>query len=164
MRRVVPVAALLGILAAASAGAEEIEDILQLLVDKAIRVEITARVTDDGRETVWNMELSRLTVSGKAVSVRLDGSNIVVLAEFTPYREEDGTYLLVAQGETLITTPEGRTVRYRPTVKSMPVNVGESVLFFPLGTGHVDLEVEPAQTSSLNIELEVRIVPYVEEQ
>lgn len=164
MRRLVPLAALLVVLIAASAGAEEIEDILRLLVDKAIRVEITARITDDGRETVWNMELSRLTLSGKAVSVRLDGSNIVVIAEFTPYREEDGTYLLVAQGETLITTPEGRTVRYRPTVKSMPVNVGESVLFFPLGTGHLDLEVEPAETSSLNIEIEVRIVPYVEEQ
>lgn len=163
MKRLGHVAALL-LLASAAAQAEEIEEILQLLMDKAIRVEITARVTEDDRETVWNMELSRLTVSGKAVSVRLDGSNIVVLAEFTPYREEDGSYLLVAQGETLVTTPEGRTVRYRPTVKSMPVNVGESVLFFPLGTGRVDLEVEPEETSTLNIELEVRIVPYAQDE
>jgi hypothetical protein len=163
VKRLGHVAALL-FLASAAAQAEELEEILQLLMDKAIRVEITARVTEDDRETVWNMELSRLTVSGKAVSVRLDGSNIVVLAEFTPYREEDGSYLLVAQGETLVTTPEGRTVRYRPTVKSMPVNVGESVLFFPLGTGRVDLEVDPEETSSLNIELEVRIVPYAQDE
>jgi hypothetical protein len=46
----------------------------------------------------------------------------------------------------------------------MPVNVGESVLFFPLGTGRVDLEVDPEETSSLNIELEVRIVPYAQDE
>lgn len=164
MRRVVPVALLLLLLVAAGLGAEDIEDILRLLMDKAIRVEITARVTQEGHETVWNMELSRLTVSGKAVSIRLDGSNIVVIAEFTPYREEDGSYLLVAQGETLVTTPEGQTVRYRPTVKSMPVSVGEPVLFFPLGTSKLDLEVGPPDVESFNIELEVRIVPYGEDE
>lgn len=164
MRRALSIALLALLLIAHSLGAEDLEDILQLLVDKAIQVEITARVTADGRETVWNMELSRLTVSGKAVSIRLDGSNIVVIAEFTPYREEDGTYLLVAQGETLVTTPEGEIVRYRPTVKSMPVNVGEAVLFFPLGTSKLDLEVGPEDVRSMNIELEVRIAPYTEDE
>lgn len=155
---------LFAVLAAALHGQDvdnsDLDNALELLQDEALSVHITARITQDGNETVWDMDLSRVTISGRAVTVRLDGSNVVVVARFTPYQEAEDSILLVAQGETWVTAEGQDNTRYRTSFKSLPVRLGESVVFFPLGTNEVNMDVDAEQYGSFNIELEVQIVRY----
>lgn len=128
----------------------EIEDAIELLQDSALVVQITARVTENDRETVWNMELTEITISGRAVHIELEGGGMTARAQFTPY-ESGQSIILVAQGQTWITSEDSTEVTYRSAFESLPVAFGESVLFFPLG------EQRPGLPDTLNIELEVRI-------
>ncbi|WP_455381172.1 hypothetical protein [Salinispira pacifica] len=133
----------------------DVEEALSLLKDKALAVHITARVTENGKQTIWNMDLSEVTISGRAVTVKLNGSNMVVVATFTPYRETSNSVLLVAQGQTWITSPVDKQVRYATSFRSLPIDMGEKVLFYPLG-----VNVQTEKYGNINIELEIRVVPY----
>ncbi|HUX49382.1 MAG TPA: hypothetical protein VMW73_01215 [Spirochaetia bacterium] len=159
MIRKVSAAFLLFAAVGTSAYAFDVEHALKLLMDKALSVHITARVTEDGKQTIWNMNLSEVTISGRAVSIRLNGSNIVVVAQFTPYQETGSQVLLVAQGQTWITSPVNKEVKYATSFKSLPINLGESVLFYPLG---VNLQTE--KYGNINIELEIQVVPYISDK
>lgn len=134
---------------------------LELLEGRALQVSITARIIEDGEETVWNMDLTRVTISGRAVTVRLEGSNVVVVANFTPYREDDNSILLVAQGQTWLTgSEENDPVRYRTAFKSLPMRLGEPVVFLPLGDRPIDMNIDTEEYGVFNIELEVNVEPY----
>ncbi|MGM0674870.1 MAG: hypothetical protein ACQETQ_09255 [Spirochaetota bacterium] len=166
-RRVFLVTLTIAFLLPVSLGAQDAEDMesldeaLRELSDKVMRVDITARVTSGGEETVWDMELTRVTISGRAVTLRLDGSNITVVSKFTPYYDSDDSVLLVAQGQTWITQEgDSSEVDYQTSFKSMPVELGESVVFLPLGNDELKMDVEREDTGTFNIELEVTVVPY----
>lgn len=134
----------------------DIEEDLQEFLAGALSVNISARVVDAGQDQpVWNMEVSRVTVSGRSVTVRLDGSNIVVIAEFTPYWDDNDQLVLVAQGQTWLSDKPQGEPSYRTTFTSLPIRLGESVLFLPLGTTEVPLDT--ARLGRLNIELEVNV-------
>jgi hypothetical protein len=159
MRRARPIVGLLLLLSASTAGAVELEDILQALLDQALTINITARVTQSGEETVQSYELTRVTISGRAVRLRLEGGNLTVIAEFTPYEDEDGI-LLVAEGQILLRTPENEEVQYHTSMRSVPLAIGERVVFYPLGRSAFDMDLESEQSEALNIELEVEVSPY----
>jgi hypothetical protein len=143
--------------------AQEQAETLDLLNDKALSIHITARITHNDEETVWDMELTRVTISGRTVTVRLDGSNIVVIASFTPYREDEDSVLLVAQGQTWISDDDPETdVQYRTSFKSLPISLGEPAVFLPLGSTPLDVTLDSDATGSFNIELEVTVERYVE--
>ncbi|MFO8042644.1 MAG: hypothetical protein R6U25_05550, partial [Alkalispirochaeta sp.] len=73
----------------------QLDDSLDDLLSGALTLHISARIIDqDDNETVWTMDLTRVTISGRSVRVRLDGSNIAVVADFTPYWEGDGQLML----------------------------------------------------------------------
>lgn len=150
------VAALAMLLFSASAAFSfDIEGALELLQDRALVLDITARVTEDGREAVWNMELTEVTISGRAVQIELDGGDLILHVQFTPYERED-TLVLVAQGQAWLGGGEPEEVTYRSAYESIPVSLGEPVLFFPLGTGHDALDNE----NVLNVELEIIVESY----
>jgi hypothetical protein len=90
------------------------------------------------------------------VAVRFDGSNIRVKANLTPYLQNDGKLMLVAQGEVWVAepTPTAKAVRYLSSIKSLPVALGERVFFYPLG-----LPDTVEGTNRFNIALEIQIVP-----
>ena len=159
MRRLRPVLALLFVLGAARASAIDLDDILQALLDQALTVHITARVVENGRVTVQSYELTRVTISGRAVRLRLEGGNLIVIAEFTPYESADGI-LLVAEGQILLRTPDDEEIKYVTSLRSIPVSAGERVVFYPLGRTTFDTGRENGQSGPLNIELEVEISPY----
>ena len=133
---------------------------LELLEGRALQVSISARIVEDGEETVWHMNLTRVTISGRAVTVRLEGSNIVIVANFTPYRESDDSILLVAQGQTWVTNANNESVKYRTAFKSLPMRLGEPVVFLPLGDKPIDVNIDTDQYGVFNIELEVNVEPY----
>ncbi|TVQ21571.1 MAG: hypothetical protein EA383_16880 [Spirochaetaceae bacterium] len=148
--RKVTIVASLVLLGVANLHAIDIEDAIELLQDRALVVRIIARVTEQGRETVWNMELTEITISGRAVQIQLEGGGMTARAQFTPYAS-DQSITLVAQGQTWVTSEDSSEVTYRSAFESLPVTFGEPVIFFPLG------EQRPGHSDALNIELEVRI-------
>ncbi len=146
-------------LGAMRAPAVELDEMLRALLDQALSVNITARVVENGHVTVQSYELTRVTISGRAVRLRLEGGNLIVIAEFTPYESADGI-LLVAEGQILLRTPDDEEIQYMTSLRSIPIAVGERVLFYPLGRSTFDMDLTNDENSTLNIELEVEIHPY----
>ena len=128
---------------------------LESLIDEALQLQITAKVLPPDQQPVWNSQSKKVTIPGRSVAVRLVGDNIRIDVVFTPYQEESGTLLLVAQGQVWFSeVPDAKTT-YLTTIQSIPVSWGEKVLFFPLG-----LSSDFTKTSTFNIQLEVEIYPY----
>jgi len=145
----------------APGGLDSLDEALRDLSDSAMGVHITARITRGDEETVWDMNVTRVTISGRAVTVRLDGSNVTVVAKFTPYRDSDDSILLVAQGQTWISRDGGEEdVDYQTAFESMPISLGEPVVFLPLGENELTMDVETDERTTFNIELEVTVLPY----
>jgi hypothetical protein len=137
-------------------GSGSLEDTLKNLFDQALRINIVARVMPEGEQPILNVARSHLTLPGHSVAVRFDGSNIRVRANLTPYLQNDGKLMLVAQGEVWVAEPTSaaKAVRYLSSIKSLPVSLGEKVFFYPLG-----LPDAVEGTNRFNIALEIQIVP-----
>jgi hypothetical protein len=161
-RRIVILSLLLVFLAAGSVSAIELEDVLQALLDEALSINIIVRVTENGQEEVLSYELTRVTISGRAVRIRLEGGNVTIVVEFTPYEEDNGSILLVAEGQLWLESGASQEIKYRTSLRSMPVEIGESVLFYPLGVSSLDQQDH--ELDRFNIELEIRVQPYEGEQ
>jgi hypothetical protein len=154
-------------LAAAQTQAQDAEidpkEGLQQLLSKALTITISARVLPpDSQEDapVWNAESTKLTIPGRSVKVRLDGDNVRIYLICTPYIQDNGEMLLLAQGQVWLTEPTDKEATYYSTFYSIPVSFGEKVLFFPLGLGGDETQ----QKDFFNIELEIKIVPYQPKQ
>jgi hypothetical protein len=136
---------------------------LQSLLSNALKVTISARVLppEAQEETpIWNAESTKLTLPGRSIKVRLDGDNVRIYLICTPYVQDNGEVLLLAQGQVWFSEPTDKEVKYSSTYYSIPVSFGEKVLFFPLGLSSEDGQ----QKDFFNIELEIKIVPYEEGQ
>ena len=136
------------------------DEALRQLLEGAFSVHISARIFDQhDNETVWNMDLSRVTISGRSVKVRLDGSNIVVEAEFTPFWAENDQLMLVADGQTWVTGDSlQEEAEHRTAFQTLPIQLGEPVTFFPLGASN--LPVDTDRYGRLNIELKINVERY----
>lgn len=137
---------------------EDIDDILKLVQENAFKIIITARVIANNEVSVWNMEVSRLTISGKTVNVKLTDENIIVIAYITPYLEEDGSITLMAQGHVYLSNSKKKGVQYVSSVKSLPIELGETVLFYPLGVPEDNNKNN--ENDHFIIELEIQVLPY----
>lgn len=167
MTRAKAIALILLLFTVATVGAIELDDILKAILDQALTVSIVARVTENGRETVHSYELTQVTVSGRAVRLRLEGGNLTIIAEFTPYENEDSSILLIAEGQIWLTTADDEVVQYRTALKSIPIELGDTVFFYPLGRSTLDVDLGEISDSNgdeeqLNIELQVQVEPYSE--
>ena len=128
---------------------------LDTLIDRILELQITATVLPPDQQPVWNSQSKKVTIPGRSVAVRLLGDNIRIDVIFTPYQEESGSLLLVAQGQVWFSEAQDANTTYLTTIQSIPVSWGEKVLFFPLGFSD-----EIAGASTFNIKLEVEIHPY----
>ena len=154
-------------LAVSHAQGEEAEadpkEALRDLLSKALSVTISARVLppDTQVETpAWNAESTRLTIPGRPIRVRLEGENVRIFLVCTPYLQESGELLLLAQGQVWLSEPAQKEARCYSTFYSIPVSYGEKVLYFPLGLAGG----QARQNDHFNIELEIKIVPYEQKQ
>jgi hypothetical protein len=132
-----------------------LSDALKQLLDNALQVNISATVLPAGANPVWSVESSKLTIPGRSVKVRLDGENVQIYLTCTPYTQDNGDILLVAQGQVWFTKPPDGELKILNTFQSIPVTFGEKVLFFPLG-----VPKSAKENKYFNIELEIQIVPY----
>jgi hypothetical protein len=160
VRRSVVIAPLLLALAALQAQPEDREpdpkEALQSLLANALQVTISARVLPSDEKPIWNAESTKLTLPGRSIRVRLDGENVRIYLICTPYVQDNGEVLLLAQGQVWFATPSDNEVKYSSTFSSIPVSFGEKVLFFPLGIS----DEEARQRGAVNVEVEIKIVPY----
>ena len=105
-------------------------DELPALRDRAMVLHITTKIEENNQE-LWNAFDSRVTMPGRPVVIRLVGENLNIIIQFTPYLQ-DNKYTLVAQSQIWINIPE-RGMSYRTANHSIPIDFGESILYFPLG-------------------------------
>jgi hypothetical protein len=133
--------------------AVDINDALKYLEENSLNIKIITRIVDEQGLTIWDAEMSRITISGKSVKVKLQGVNILVITDITPYIRYDNTLLLVSQGEVWIGSSESDEMSHYSTIKSLPLSMGESALFFPLGV------IKAMDTKIYNIELEIQVNP-----
>ena len=126
---------------------------LSYIKNKQLSINLTTRILGDENDTIWHMDSSQLTVSGEAVKVKLTGENLVVIANITPYLNPDNTLFLVAKGEIFMTdTTDSEEVKYYTTLKSLPVTVGEKVIFFPLGMAY------DSNSNVYSMEMEIQVL------
>ena len=103
------------------------------LRERAIVMNIVSRIVEQNQEVVWSSENSRITLPGRPVGLKLEGTNLVVAVQFTPFMRRNTQPFLVAQGEIWINIPnEG--MRYHTTIQTIPLEFNEQILFFPLGS------------------------------
>ncbi len=145
--------------AAFAAQAEDLTQALRDLLANALEVRFYVRLlpAEDDKPS-WNVESKKLTIPGRSVNVRLDGDNVVVLLEVTPYVKDNGEVLLLAKGQVWFTEPPEKTARYMSAYYNIPLAYGEKALFFPLGFSD-----QQGSEDHLNLELEIVIVPYQQE-
>jgi len=132
---------------------------LQQLLSKFLILSISARILPPDQQDdtpIWNAESSRLTLPGRAIKLRLDGDNVHIYLICTPYMQDDGMVLLLAQGQVWFMQPSDNENTYFSTYYAIPVSFGESVLFLPLGLS----DAEAQQRNFFNIEVEIKIQPY----
>lgn len=123
--------------------------------DTSLKVSIVTRVLEEDSTELWNMESSEVTVSGETIAVKLQGEDIVILAELTPYLLDDGSILLMARGDVFLSSDEDG-LTYKTTMKSMPVDPGEKVFFFPLGVAFDSEE----NIYTIQLEIQVDEIPH----
>lgn len=134
--------------------AEDLSDVLHLLKDNVFAVNVIGRIYDSGEVSSWEMEVAKYTISGRKVSLRLEGDELVVIADITPYMDEEDGVLLVAQGQVWIKSPGEEVVKYSSAMKSLPIKLGDKVYFYPLGISR-DYDAE-----MFILELEIQVLPY----
>jgi hypothetical protein len=88
-------------------------------------------VLGEEKAVVWNETHSKLAISGSPVGIKLVGSNVVIVAQFTPYIRRQGS-VLAAQGQIWYTEP-GKGISYYTSIQTIPFGFGEQIYFFPLG-------------------------------
>ena len=99
---------------------------------RRVTLDINARLVEQNQTVVWNESHRKETLLGSPVGLKLVGTNVVVVVQLTPYiRHSRG--VLVAQGQIWMDIP-GQGIRYHTTLQTIPVEFGESVYFFPLGS------------------------------
>ncbi|MDR0451532.1 MAG: hypothetical protein LBH15_00650 [Treponema sp.] len=141
-----------GLLFVAASTASYAED--QSLEELAVVLNIVSRVVEPNQQIVWDQTNNRVTLPGVPVRMKLVGANLVVVLQFTLYREKSGRKLLVAQGQILVDIPN-QGMSYQTTIETIPMEYGEQIYFFPLGQADSPEEAR--------IEIQVALLPYTPE-
>ena len=119
---------------------------------RALVLEINARVVERDETVVWNESHKKTTLPGRPVGIKLVGSNLVVVAQFTPYVRR-GEKFLVAQGQIWMEVPD-QGIRYHTSMQTIPLKFHEPIYFFPLGP--------QGSEDTARIEVMLTLYPYEE--
>jgi hypothetical protein len=120
---------------------------------RALVMEINARVVEQNETVIWNESHKKTTLPGHPVGIKLVGSNLVVVAQFTPYVRRGVQKFLVAQGQIWMEVP-GQGIRYHTSMQTIPLEFGEPIYFFPLGP--------QGSEDTARIEVMLTLYPYEE--
>jgi hypothetical protein len=131
------------------------EKLMEMLRQEALLVEINAVIRNKDNQALWTTEIREITVFGKQVQVRISGHNITVAADFTPYTQDRQQVMLLAQGQTWVRVQNSDQIRYQSALRTMPITLGEPILFFPLGIDSNDSSETGFGSAILELEVTV---------
>jgi hypothetical protein len=134
-----------------AAQGQTIDDIPPNLRNRAIIMDITARIVEQNQNVVWDTVDYKITIPGRPVELRLVGANIVISVQLTPYIRPRGNSFLLAQGQVWINIP-GQGIRFHTCIETIPLEFEEQIFFFPLGND--------ASDDDAHIEIQVVLIPY----
>jgi hypothetical protein len=126
----------------------------QSLGEFAVVLNVVSRLVEANQQVVWDQANSKVTLPGVPVRLKLVGANLVVVTQFTLYREKNGRMLLVTQGQIVVDVPN-QGMSYHTTIETIPLKFGEQIYFFPLGRANPPEEPR--------IEIQVTLEPYTPE-
>jgi len=121
------------------------------LRERAVMMRMISSIVEQNQQVVWNSEISRATIPGRPVGLKLLGSNLVVAVQFTPFLRPQGQHVLVAQSQIWINVP-GEGIRFYTTIQTIPLQFREQIYFFPLGSMETQDEA--------HIEIQLVLEPY----
>jgi hypothetical protein len=131
-----------------------LEELLPELKERAVVLDIISSVVEENQRVVWNSVNSKVTIPGRPVGIKIIGANVVMALQFTPFLRRGGNSVLLVQGQIWVDIP-GEGMHYQTTLQTMPIEFGEPLFFFPLGS--------PRSPQDARIELQLEIRPYAEE-
>jgi hypothetical protein len=129
------------------------------LKSNTLQISFSVKILGPDETAVWNVESTRFTIPGRSVKVRLDGDNMRIYLICTPYVQQNGSILLVAQGQIWLSEPPEENVKYYSPFYNIPVSMGEKILFFPLG-----FPADAGKSDFYNIEMQIQIDPYPDQK
>ena len=138
------------VLAAQEASLEQLPG----LRERAVVMHVVSRVVEQNQQVVWNSENTSVTMPGRPVGLKLVGNDLVVAVQFIPYLRPGGQHTLVAQGQIWINVP-GEGISFQTTMQTIPLEFGELVYFFPLGSMRSQDEA--------HIEIQLILEPFAED-
>jgi len=116
---------------------------------QALVLEIEAKVLGEEQKVEWSQVNRKVSIPGIPVGLQLEGSNLVLVVQFTPYVRREGS-VLVAQGQIWIADPE-MGVTYYTSIQTIPMELGEPIYFYPLGS---------SQYLNPSIQIVITVSPY----
>ena len=120
------------------------------LRDRALIIDINTRLLEKNHVIVWNEVNQRITFSGSPVPVKLEGDNVVIALEFTPFIRSQGGNVLVIKSQVLIKIPDEEGVRYNGSIQQISIDLDKPIIFLPLGPAR------PEDGASIEIILTVK--------
>jgi hypothetical protein len=103
---------------------------------RAVLLDINARIIEQDQQVTWNEKHRKTTFPGQPVGLKLVGTNVVVAVQLTPYIRRS-TRHLVAQAQIWMDIPN-QGIRYQNSMQTIPLEFGEAIYFFPLGSSRND--------------------------
>jgi hypothetical protein len=113
-----------------------LDEIFPELRNRALVCTIEVRIVENENEVAWQSADSKVTISGRPVSLKLAGDNVVVALQFTPYirfqSQSPPVGYLVVQGQIWVNKNDGG-MYYQGVMQTIPLSMGEKISFLPLG-------------------------------
>ncbi|MDR0382755.1 MAG: hypothetical protein LBH50_02080 [Spirochaetaceae bacterium] len=107
--------------------------------DRAVMFRIITRVLEKDDTEAWNSDTYKVMLPGRPVGLRIVGENVAVSVQFTLYQRRGSGVLLFAHVQIFTGTSDGG-VQYRTMMQTLPIDFGEQIFFFPLGSEDADDE------------------------
>jgi hypothetical protein len=98
---------------------------------RALVMDIESQVLDEKKVVIWNETYNKTAIPGSPVNIKLVGSNVIVVVQFTHFVNRRGN-VLVAQGQIWINDPD-KGMSYYTSIQTIPMEFGEPIYFYPLG-------------------------------
>lgn len=130
------------------------EDALDRILKDAVTIAVHSEIILHADEKYWESDVNKVTVPGRTVTLLYQTESEKLAVELTPFIAEDNSYMLTAMSKFWHEDHEG--AQFRSSFKSINLQKGELVLFYPLGQ-----KTQEALTGgNLFMEMSIRILPY----
>jgi hypothetical protein len=133
------------------------DETLSRILDEAVTIFVHSKIVFNEQEEDWETDITKVTIPGRTVTLLFKTEKEKLSIELTPFKVEDGSYMLAAVSNFWHEDEKG--AQFRSSFKSIKMENNELILFYPLG-----LKTQEAISGgSIHMELAIKILPYKRE-